>query len=326
MSTLSSRYITAVSRSVPESQRSDVEAEVAAAIEDLTEARLAAGSTPEDAERAVLLELGDPMRLAADYSNKPLYLIGPDHFPTYIRLLKILAATVLPVIGVAVMLGSFLSGGDAGEIISGGIIAVMGVALHIFFWTTLIFAIIERSPDSKQIRAKWDPSTLPDTPPGGVRLGDTLAAVLVALVGIIYLPWQHFSSPFRDANGEPIPTLNAELWPVWIPLLMAGLLATAVLEIFRYRAGGWSWRFVAVNTVLELVVAVPLIWLAATNTLLEPRFVTELVGHGWADAALHLNVSVIVITAGVVTWNLTDPLRKVRIDTAARAKHPRPLG
>ncbi|MBP2374518.1 hypothetical protein JOF46_002430 [Paeniglutamicibacter psychrophenolicus] len=29
----------------------------------------------------------DPMRLAAGYSNKPLHLIGPDHFPAYIRLL-----------------------------------------------------------------------------------------------------------------------------------------------------------------------------------------------------------------------------------------------
>lgn len=326
MSTLSSRYITAVSRSVPESQRSDVEAEVAAAIEDLTEARLAAGSTPEDAERAVLLELGDPMRLAADYSNKPLHLIGPDHFPAYIRLLKILAATVLPIVGVAVMLGNFLSGGDAGEIISGGGIAVIGVAMHIFFWTTIVFAIIERSPDSKQISAKWDPSTLPDTPPGGVRLGDTLAVVLMALVGALYLLWQHFSSPFNGVDGQTVPTLNTELWPIWIPLLMAGLLATAVLEIFRYRAGGWSWPFVAANTVLELVVAVPLIWLAATNTLLEPRFVARLVDEGWTDAALHLNVTVIVITAGVLAWNLIDPLRKVRIDTAARANHARLLG
>lgn len=65
MSTLSSRYVTAVSRSVPESQREDVEAEVAASIEDLTEARLEAGTPPADVERAVLPELGDPMRLAA---------------------------------------------------------------------------------------------------------------------------------------------------------------------------------------------------------------------------------------------------------------------
>ncbi|MDQ0096019.1 hypothetical protein [Paeniglutamicibacter psychrophenolicus] len=36
---------------------------------------------------------------------------------------------------------------------------------------------------------------------------------------------------------------------------------------------------------------------------------------------MHLNVMVIVITAGVLASNPIDPLRKVRIDTAARATH-----
>ncbi|QXQ08913.1 hypothetical protein [Paeniglutamicibacter sp. Y32M11] len=320
MSSLSSRYVTAVSRSVPESQREDVEAEVTAAIADLREARLDAGTPQEDVERAVLLELGDPMRLAADYSNKPLHLIGPDYFPTYIRLLKILAATVLPVVAFAVMLGKLLSGGDAGEIVSGGILAGLGVAMHMFFWVTLIFALIERNPGSKEAKPKWDPTTLPDTPAGGVRLGDTIAAVLVALIAVAYLPWQHFNSPFMDAQGQSMPTLNTELWPFWIPLLMAGLLATAVLEFVRYRAGGWSWRFVAINTILELLVAVPVVWLAATDSLFEPRFIARLVTEGWSDASLHLNVTIIIITIGVVIWNLIDPLRKVRRDTAMRAK------
>ncbi|RAX49874.1 hypothetical protein DQ353_06825 [Arthrobacter sp. AQ5-05] len=249
-------------------------------------------------------------------------LIGPDQFPACIRLPMILAATVLPAIGTAVMPGTFPADGDAGEIIGGGIIAAIGVAMHIFFRTTPIFAIIERGPGSRQTRAKWDPSTLPDTPPGGVRRGDTLAAVHVARLGVPCLPWQHSSSPFTGGvGGESIPTLNAEPWPVWIPLLMAGLPATAVLEISRYRADGRSWRFVANSTVLELVVAVPLIRLAAATMLLAPRDVTGVPGHGWVDAALHLNVPAILITAGVLPWNLVDPLPKVRIDTAARAKH-----
>jgi hypothetical protein len=69
-----------------------------------------------------------------------------------------------------------------------------------------------------------------------------------------------------------------------------------------------------------LVAAVPLVWLATTITLLEPRFIAELFEHGWAAAALHLKLTVIVIAVGVVAWNLSDPLRKVGRDTAARAK------
>lgn len=227
---------------------------------------------------------------------------------------------MLPVIAVAVLLGKLLSGGDAGAVIAAAIAALLGVAMHMFFWVTIIFAIIDRNPGTKETPPSWDPATLPDTPQGGVRLGDTLAAVLVAVLGAAYLPWQHFNSPLTGVDGQAVPTLNTELWPVWLPLLMAGLLATAVLEFLRYRAGGWSWRFVAINAVLELAVAVPLVWLAATDSLLEPRFVARLVDEGWSDAFLHLNVSVIVITIGVVAWNLIDPLRTVRRDSAAREK------
>ena len=62
----------------------------------------------------------------------------------------------------------------------------------------------------------------------------------------------------------------------------------------------------------------PLIWLAATNTLLDPRFLGKLVDLGWIDAGLHLNVTIIVITVGVLAWELIDSARKVRGDTAAR--------
>jgi hypothetical protein len=72
MATLTQRHVAAVACGVPEDQRSDVERDTAAAIADLTEARLAAGEEPDAAERAALLELGDPVRLAAAYSSRPL--------------------------------------------------------------------------------------------------------------------------------------------------------------------------------------------------------------------------------------------------------------
>ena len=281
-------------------------------------AKLDAGATPEEAERSALLELGDPTRLAADYSNRPLQLIGPDHYPTYIRLLKVLSATVIPIAGARVILANLLTGADAGEIATKAITTLFQLTIQLIFWTTLVFVIIERNQAPKSIYPDWDPSTLPDPPQGKVRLGDTIATVLMSLAGVAYLVWQQFRSPFTGEDGPPIPTLDPALWSSWIPVIIVGLLAGVVMEILRYRAGGWSWRFVGINAALDLVVVVPLVWLAATNSLLEPRMVERLVQVGWEDAALHLNVSIIVIAVGVVVWELIDSARKVRGDTKSR--------
>lgn len=59
----------------------------------------------------------------------------------------------------------------------------------------------------------------------------------------------------------------------WITVIIAGFLGGAVLEILRYRAGGWSRRFAGINAALDLVVVVPLVCLATTNSLLDPRMV-----------------------------------------------------
>ena len=75
---LTDRYVAATVSGLDEAQRPEVERELHATIEDMVDARLEAGApTRADAERAVLVELGDPLRLAAGYSGRPLHLIGP---------------------------------------------------------------------------------------------------------------------------------------------------------------------------------------------------------------------------------------------------------
>ena len=70
---LTDRYVAATVSGLDEAQRPEVERELHATIEDMVDARLEAGApTRADAERAVLVELGDPLRLAAGYSGRPV--------------------------------------------------------------------------------------------------------------------------------------------------------------------------------------------------------------------------------------------------------------
>src|SRR5690606_3729698 len=91
---LTDRYLHAFVRVVPEAQRRTIDAEVRERIADAIEARIGSGDDTEAAERAVLTELGDPERLAVDYLDRPLQLIGPRYYLTWWRLLKLLLAIV----------------------------------------------------------------------------------------------------------------------------------------------------------------------------------------------------------------------------------------
>ena len=68
--TLTERYIGATIRSLRPDAQADVRAELEASIADAIDARVEQGEAPDDAERAVLTELGDHGILAAGYAER----------------------------------------------------------------------------------------------------------------------------------------------------------------------------------------------------------------------------------------------------------------
>lgn len=113
--TFTERYVDAAMRTVPEAQRADLSAELRAAIADQTEARAEAGENRESAERAVLESLGDPEKLAASYTDRPLHLIGPRYYLLWWRLVKLLWCIVTPLAAFGIALGQTLAGAPSGR-------------------------------------------------------------------------------------------------------------------------------------------------------------------------------------------------------------------
>src|SRR3546814_13935446 len=134
MATLTERYVDAAMRSVPEKQRADLAAELRAAIGDQIDAHVEAGESPVAAERAVLTDLGDPEKLAADYIDRPLHLIGPRYCLAWWRLTKPLWAIVLACAAFGLALAPVLSapsfGSGGGAVVS----VVISVLSRIGFW------------------------------------------------------------------------------------------------------------------------------------------------------------------------------------------------
>ncbi len=92
-------YISEVIKYLPPTEREDVKKELYAHVLSMLDEEY-----DEEDIKKVLSELGDPMNLADEYRNKKRYLIGPQYYHSYIKILKIL----IPIMAVVAVLIFFL--------------------------------------------------------------------------------------------------------------------------------------------------------------------------------------------------------------------------
>lgn len=326
--TLTERYISATIRSLKPETQDDVRAELEASIADAIEARAEQGEAPGEAERAVLTELGDPDILAAGYADRPLHLIGPKYYLTWWRLLRLLL-WIVPICVVGGMtLGLLLSGAAVGETIVQAVSVGLQVIVHLSFWTTLVFAVLERT--GADTGMKWDVDQLPEVQENGAGRSELIASLVFLGIAAIAVIWDRVRG-FFPVDGDPIPILNPQLWPWWIGALFALIVLEAVFAIVLFRRRRWTTALAVLNTVLALVFAAWVLILLLRGELVNPEFLAHIVqagGDGFAlgDAEAAGNGGVFRILAvllgfGVgagVVWDIVDGWRKAR--RAARAQ------
>jgi hypothetical protein len=302
--TLTDRYVAATLRRIPAEQHGDIEDELRASIADAVDAQVESGSDPESAETAVLTDLGDPDRLAAGLAGRPLQLIGPGLYLTWWRLLTTLL-WVAPIPGAIVLTVGLLDGDPVGTAIWSGIWTAASVALQIAFWTTLVFAILERTGHGRtdDLTGPWTVDRLPDVRERrDVSLADTVASVgLLALV-VAALFLQRSVSWFHTADGAAIPVLDPGLWPGWVALFLGVVAVDAVIAIVTYARGRWTVGLATLNTVSAVVFAVPTVWLATNDRLVNPAFLEASGGDSLTWLTPVIVASVVVICG----WDVLD--------------------
>ncbi len=311
--TLAERYVHAATRRLPEDQRTDVGDELRGSIADRVESMRDERPelSVEQAEYAALEELGDPDRLAAGYTGKRLQLIGPELYPAYVRVLKAVLLSVVPVVVIVLAIVEAIDGQSVADILGGAIGMVFTLAVQIAFWTTLAFALVERGSAAgtmqEQLGVEWTPKRLPQIPSGSIRSVGELVSSLVwlGLIGAAIV-WQQFRSPI----GDQLPMLDPDLWSFWLPLILALLVVEMAFEVVKYRAGSWSRGLATANVVLGALFAAPIVYLAATDNLLNPAAVAE-IQDGWPgfDPAT-ANTVVIVAALLIWAWDSIDGWRK----------------
>lgn len=302
---LTDRYVTEVVRHIPADQRGDVADELRATIADTIEARGPAAS--ETAERKVLTEMGDPIRLAARYADRPLALIGPGLYPTYVRLLTVLLSAVLPAVTAVSAALDVLDGQGAAEVIGGAVGAVLTVGAQMIAWLTVVFALVERSGKrSGTVGGAWTPDDLPERrapKERGVAAYIRMAwhALLIALI-----VWQHTAQPYRTDDGTRLDVLDPGLWSSWIWPILAGLIGLVTLDAIR-AVRVWTRPLAIWNTAAEAAFTLPLAWALYRQEFFNPAFLSDANG-GWQTPDSFYTVAVL----GVLALGAGDVVKRFR--------------
>jgi len=319
--TLTDRYVAAAIRTVPEQQRADLAAELRASIDDQVDARVDDGEPREVAERAVLTDLGDPDKLAAGYTDRPLYLIGPRYYLDWWRLLKLLLWIVLPFAAFGVSLGKTIAGDSFGGIVGTVAVVLIHTVVHLFFWTTLVFAIVERCfpGNGKPLTAPWTVDQLPEPRERGFGFAEMIANIVFLAIGAAAIIWDQLIGFGFGWMPDAPPFLNPSLWPWWLGGLLVLMALEAGLGIIVYLVGGWTIPLAVTKTLFDFVIAVPALILLVNGQLLNPEFFPTVIPDQ-SDAAEVAGIVAIVTGFGIAAitiWGIIDVFLKARRVSAA---------
>lgn len=142
------RYLAAIARDLPESERTDIVAELRDELMSGVEAQEEGLGRPmTEAEiEAVLMEFGNPLVVAGRY-RKTQHLIGPQVFPFWWAAMKATLVVIAAVYVILIVLK--LIGG--GSVRADGLSSPISTMVFAFGVVTLVFALIERFGDPRKM-------------------------------------------------------------------------------------------------------------------------------------------------------------------------------
>jgi hypothetical protein len=315
VTTLTDRYVWAVVRNLPESDRDGVDLELRDLIAGMVDSRDTdpAAGPEDDAEREVLAELGNPNRLAARYVARPRALIGAGLFPEYVRVLKLVWLLAVPLVTAIALLSELLDEPSVGGVIGMVIASVYGGTVLVTFWVTLVYAALDRS----NYQSDWTPDALPAAPrdpaAASFSVGDAVFGLVVIALTATALVWQQVSPPLDDAAGDGVPFLDPDLWngagQALLGLLGASFLVSAV-ALTRRR---WTLGLAAANAAVDVAFFVIVAWLALDERLINEVFLETLADRADWDTVPTVNPWLIVAVAGAIeAWDIIEAFVRAR--------------
>ena len=259
MNELVERYVHQVGRRLNKGERAEIEKELRSLIQDQLDDRYG-GEASEAEVAAVLLELGDPRKMAASYSRER-YLVGPMLYPTMMRVLQqgwLLVPTVVVLLSVLEAVGNNADQSLVGLFFE-ALVSVVEFTLYFSAVVVLIFALMERNGMDMNYVDPFDPLKLPPVDDPGsfdrfeVAFGQAFGT-FVALVFLYFLSVGGLTLRFNLSEpGDVIPVARE-----WLALMVVVAIAQVVVHLVVMRRNRWNVPLAVTQLGLEMVGAVAL--------------------------------------------------------------------
>jgi hypothetical protein len=262
-------YIQEVVRRLPEGKREDIGLELRSTIEDMLP-----DDYGEKDVKEVLAKLGSPARLAANYMDRPMHLIGPRYFDVYVHLIKLIlpiAAVIAFLANAAVEIMSRSTGESALDIILAvfgtGIWGMLSAGIQTLFWLTLVFAVIERTdkgnsqePVTDSLK-EWTPDDLKNIPQISREKRILKHEPVVTLIMTVIFTALYFNADkiigLYEQGGDGldfrVPVFQHDVLLSYWPIVLAAVVLELVLIFFKWVKGQWTKGLAMLTLALQAI-------------------------------------------------------------------------
>lgn len=292
---LVNRYVHTVVHQLPEHQKADIEKELRSLIEDMLEARTHGGDPAEKDVEEVLLELGDPRELADRYRGGRRYLIGPDLFPTYWSVLRIVMVSIGIAMAAVFAVETLVQPNDMPKHIASSLVSLFMALVQGFAWVTLIFGYAEYAGMQEKwgmrtARKAWKPSDLPPVPDPSTRIsrGEIVTGIIFSVLAFVLFT---FSLDLfgiwvlREGSYTVIPFFDEAVFRQYLPFIWPVLAIGLLNECFKLISGKWTLKLVALELLVILLQLILASFLFADTSVWNPGMLQGMVDTGLLEAS-----------------------------------------
>ncbi|WP_242303051.1 hypothetical protein [Bacillus cereus group sp. BfR-BA-01495] len=283
-------YVEEVAKRLPEKNREDIILELRSTIEDMLP-----DDYNEDDEKRILEKLGSPVSLANGYLDRPMHLIGPRYFDVYTTLLKMIIPIAVVIALIAMVAENFLSyTGDQAvlnvilQVIGKGIGEIFEVALHVFFWLTLVFAILERTDKNKDTEPlttnlkKWTPDDLKNISyipkKKAISKFEVFGGLMwTAIWGTLYFYSNHLVGVYSGTGSGlkfVAPTFNQDVLLQYWPIVVMIIVFEIAISLYKLVQGQWTKRLAIGNAILQIAGTIVFIIIVVNPHIFTDGFIT----------------------------------------------------
>lgn len=325
-------YIQEVTRRLPEKNREDIALELRSTISDML-----SDDYSDDDVKDVLEKLGNPAELASGYRDQPMHLIGPRYFDVYLSLLKMILPIAAVIALISMVAEYFIGFGGEEEVINAvlkllgeGIFRIIEVGIHVFFWLTLVFVIVERTDKEKDQHPlstslkKWTPDDLKNVIYIPKKKAITRLEVFgylmwTAIWATLYFNANHLLGIYEGGrNGLEFvtPAFNQEVFLRYWPIIVVVIALEIGLALYKLFKRQWTKKIAIFNAILELLSTVVFIVIISNPNVMNQEFITHM---SKLFTTTTKQFEIWVVSGGIIIFilsvaiNIFDGFRKARI-------------